>query len=74
LRPKHLWLDAGYRSEDKGKGWMEKTLGWSVEPVERPRKPASKPASNEGLMKWAKQWLNEGVKADWERLLPPRGL
>ena len=38
LRLKHLWLDAGYRGEDKGKGWVEKTLGWTVELVERPRK------------------------------------
>ena len=31
-RLKHLWLDAGYRGEDKGKDyWVEKTLlGWSV--------------------------------------------
>jgi hypothetical protein len=27
----HLWLDAGYRGEDKGKHWVRKTLGWSVE-------------------------------------------
>ena len=40
LRLRHLWLDAGYRGEDKGKDWMEKALGWSVELVERPRKPA----------------------------------
>ncbi len=36
-RLKHLWLDAGYRREDKGKDWAEKTLGWSVDLVERPR-------------------------------------
>ena len=23
-RLKHLWLDAGYRGEEKGKGWVEK--------------------------------------------------
>jgi hypothetical protein len=23
-RLKHLWLDAGYRGEDKGKEWVEK--------------------------------------------------
>ncbi len=39
----HLWLDGGYRGEDKGKDWVEKTLlGWSVDLVERPRKPAPK--------------------------------
>ena len=41
-RVKHLWLDAGYRGEDKGKDWVEKTLGWSVELLERAHKPASK--------------------------------
>jgi hypothetical protein len=30
-RLKHLWLDSAYRGEDKGKDWVEKTLGWSVE-------------------------------------------
>ncbi len=26
LRLSHLWVDAGYRGEDKGKDWVEKTL------------------------------------------------
>jgi hypothetical protein len=26
-RLSHLWLDAGYRGEDKSKDWVEKTLG-----------------------------------------------
>ncbi len=26
-RLSHLWLDAGYRGDEKGKGWVEKTLG-----------------------------------------------
>ena len=30
-RLSHLWLDAGYRGEDKGADWVQKTLGWSVE-------------------------------------------
>jgi hypothetical protein len=38
LRLRHLWVDAGYRGENKGKDWVEKKLGWSVELVERPRK------------------------------------
>jgi putative transposase len=38
-RLSHLWLDGGYRGENKGKDWVEKTLGWSVDLVERPRKP-----------------------------------
>jgi putative transposase len=69
-RLSHLWLDAGYRGEDKGKDWVEKTLGWSVELVERRRKPAPK----EVLMAWAQEeWAKEGVKVDWEKLLPPPG-
>jgi putative transposase len=48
-RLKHLWVDAGYRGADKGKEWVQKTLGWSVDLVERPRNPAPK----EVLMAWA---------------------
>ena len=59
-RISHLWLDAGYRGEGKGKDWVQKTLGWSVELVERLRKPAPK----EVLMAWAKEWTKEGVKVD----------
>ena len=55
-RLEHLWLDSAYRGEDKGKDWVQKALGWSVELVERPRKPAPK----EVLKSWAKQWLKEG--------------
>jgi putative transposase len=68
-RLKHLWLDAGYRGEDKGKDWVQKALGWSVDLIERPRKPAPK----EVLMTWAREWAKEGVKVDWEQLLPPKG-
>jgi putative transposase len=68
-RLKHLWVDAGYRGEDRGKDWVEKALGWSVELVERPRKPAP----NKVLMAWAEQWMHEGVVVDWEKLLPPKG-
>jgi putative transposase len=69
LRLKHLWLDSAYRSNGKGKGWVEKTLGWTVELVERP----GKPAAEEVLKLWAKEWSKEGVTVDWEKLLPPRG-
>jgi hypothetical protein len=47
----HLWVDAGYRGEDKGKEWVERVFGWSVDLVERPKKPAPK----EVLMAWAEQ-------------------
>jgi putative transposase len=64
-RLRHLWLDAGYRGEGKGADWVEKTLGWSVDLVERPKKPAPE----EVLMAWAK----EGVRVEWEKFMPPRG-
>ena len=68
-RLRHLWLDAGYRGENKGADWVEKTLGWSVDLVERPKKPAPE----EVLMAWAKEWAKEGVAVDWQKLLPPKG-
>jgi putative transposase len=68
-RLKHLWLDAGYRGEDKGRGWVEKALGWSVELVERQRKPAPE----EVLKLWAEEWSKEGVAVNWEEILPPKG-
>jgi transposase len=68
-RLRHLWLDAGYRGEDKGADWVQKTLGWSVELVERPKKPAPE----EVMMRWAREWAREGVAVDWEHLLPPKG-
>ena len=39
-RLSHLWLDAGYRGEDKGAEGVRKNLGWSVDLLERPKKPA----------------------------------
>jgi putative transposase len=66
----HLWLDAGYRGEDKGAHWVEKTLGWSVDLLERPKKPAPE----EVLMAWAREWAKEGVAVEWRKLMPPRRL
>jgi putative transposase len=68
-RLRHLWLDAGYRGEDKGKGWVQKALGWTVELVERRRKPAAE----EVLKLWAQEWSKEGVSVNWEELLAPKG-
>jgi len=62
-------LEAGYRAEGKGADWVQKTLGWSVDVVERPKKPAPE----EVLMRWAREWAKEGVKADWQKLMPPKG-
>jgi hypothetical protein len=49
------------RGQGQGLG-TEKTLGWSVDLVERPRSPAPK----EVLLAWAEQWSKEGVMVDWE--------
>ena len=68
-RLRHLWVDAGYRGEGKGADWVEKTLGWSVDLVERPKEPAPE----EVLMRWAREWTKEDVSVDWQRLLPPKG-
>jgi putative transposase len=68
-RLSHLWLDAGYRGEDKGKDWVEKTLGWSVDLVERPHKPAPE----EVLLRWAEECAKEGMEIDWEKLVPLKG-
>ena len=63
-------MDAGYRGEEKGADWVRKSLGWSVDVVERPRKAAPE----EVMMAWAREWAKEGVKVDWEKLLPlPKG-
>ena len=37
--------------------------------MERPKKPAPEGV----LMAWAREWEREGVKLDWQKLLPPRG-
>jgi hypothetical protein len=57
-RLRHLWLDAGYRGEDKGADWVQKTLGWTVDLVERPKEPAPEKV----LMAWA---LGSGPKRGW---------
>jgi putative transposase len=68
-RLSHLWMDAGYRGEGKGADWVQKTLGWTVEIVSKPRKPAPE----EVMMAWAREWAKEGVKVNWQKLMPPQG-
>ena len=68
-RLRHLWLEAGYRGEDKGADWVKKTLGWSVDLVERPKKPAPK----EVLMRWARELAKEGMALDWQKFMPRQG-
>ena len=40
-----------------------------MELVERPKKPAPEGV----LMRWAREWAKEGVRVDWQRLMPPKG-
>jgi len=68
-RLSHLWLDAGYTGQDRGAGWVRKALGWTAEIVRHPPKPAPE----EVMMKWAKEWAKEGVELDLKRILPPEG-
>jgi putative transposase len=65
-RLSHLWLDAGYTGQDKGAGWVERTLGWTAEIVRHPPKPSPE----EVMMRWMKEWAKEGVKLDPKKLLP----
>jgi len=65
----HVWLDAGYTGQDKGAGWVERTLGWTTEIVRHPPKPAPE----EVMMRWAREWAKEGAALDPKKLLPPEG-
>ena len=61
-----------------GDYWVEKILGWSVDLIERERKPAPKEEEEEEeeevlMIAWAREWAKEGVRVDWEKLLAPRG-
>jgi putative transposase len=66
-RLSHLWVDAGYQG--RGKDWVEKMLGLSVEVVHR----TSKPTPEKVAMIWAKEWAKEGWEIDLQKLLPRRG-
>ena len=68
-RLSHLWLDAGYTGQDRGAGWVERALGWSAEIVRHPPKPAPE----EVMMRWMREWAKEGVELDPKKLLPPEG-
>jgi putative transposase len=65
----HLWLDAGYTGKDRGAGWVQRTLGWTAEIVRRPPKPAPE----EVMMRWTKEWAKEGIAIDKEQFMPEKG-
>ena len=66
-RLSHLWVDDGYQG--RGKDWVEKVLGLSVEVVHRTPKPTPEKVA----MMWAQEWSKEGWQIDWQKLLPRRG-
>ena len=68
-RLSHLWLDAGYTGQDRGAGWVEKTLGWTVEIVRHPKKLAPE----EVMRAWLREFNKEGVPIDLDKLLPGKG-
>src|ERR687897_2536255 len=63
----HLWVDAGYQG--RGKDWVEKMLGLSVEVVHRTPKPTPEKVA----MMWAEEWSKEGWEIDLQKLLLRRG-
>ena len=54
-RLSHLWLDAGYNGNGKGKDWVEKVLGLAAQIVRHPPKPRY-------------VWAPEGEEPDWDEL------
>ena len=68
-RLSHLWLDAGYTGQERGVGWVRSALGWSAEIVRHPPKPAPE----EVMMRWVREWAKEGVEIDPKKFLPPEG-
>jgi putative transposase len=68
-RLSHLWLDAAYTGQDRGAGWVERTLGWTAEIVRHPPKPAPE----EVMMRWTREWAQEGMAIDTQRFMPEKG-
>ena len=66
-RLSHLWVDAGYQG--RGKKWVEKELGLSIEVVHRTPKPTPEKVARI----WAEEWAKEGWQIDWQKLRPRRG-
>jgi putative transposase len=68
-RLSHLWLDAGYTGQERGAGWVQSVLGWTAEIVRHPPKPAPQ----EVMIRWAREWAKEGVSMGLKGLLSPEG-
>lgn len=62
-RLRHVWLDAAYNGKEKGKDWMERTLGWTAEIVAHPPR-------------YKNVWVPRDIppeQIDWSKYLPPPG-
>jgi putative transposase len=62
-RLRHVWLDAAYNGKEKGKDWIERTLGWTAEIVAHPPR-------------YKKVWVPGDIppeQIDWSKYLPPPG-
>jgi putative transposase len=68
-RLSHLWLDAGYTGQERGAGWVERTLGWTAEIVRHPPKPAPE----EVMMRWVRELNQEGLAIDPKRFVREKG-
>jgi putative transposase len=68
-RLSHLWMDAGYTGEGKGADWVEKVLGWTAEIVRHPPKPAPE----EVMRAWVREFTKEGVTIDTKKFMPEKG-
>ena len=68
-RLSHLWLDAGYTGQDRGAGWVESVLGWTAEIVRHPPKPAPE----EVMMRWVREFNEEGVAVDPKKFVSEQG-
>ena len=72
-RLSHLWVDAGYTGQDRGAGWVEKSLGWTAQIVRHPKKLAPE----EVMRAWLREFNKEGVPIvpiDLDKLLPGKGV
>jgi putative transposase len=69
-RLSHLWLDAGYTGqEERGAGWVQRTLGWTAEIVRHPKKLAPEEVMNA----WVREFDKEGVAIDAKKFMPHKG-